>query len=103
LTLTPRSGLFPSFQAFLSPCPAGAKGPVPATHFMRPFTPFPEGRLLISLRPSFSVDFLLNLTAKFPQLLDTMAPVIPAKRLVFTTPVEFGASFIDHQGAPAVD
>jgi hypothetical protein len=71
---------------------------------MRPFTPFPEGRLLISLRPSFSVDFLLNLTAKFPQLLDTMAPVIPAgRRLVFATAVRFGASFIDNQGAPAVD
>jgi hypothetical protein len=33
-----------------------------------------------------------------------MAPVIPTGRgLVFTTEVEFGTSFIDNQGAPAVD
>jgi hypothetical protein len=33
-----------------------------------------------------------------------MAPVIPTGGgLVFTTGVEFGASFIDNQGTPAVD
>ena len=43
-------------------------------------------------------------TTSSPQPLDTMAPVIPTgKELVFATAVELRASFIDNQGAPAVD
>src|ERR1035441_5560296 len=43
-------------------------------------------------------------TTSSPQPLDTMAPVIPTgRRLVFATAVDLRASFIDHQGAPAVD
>jgi hypothetical protein len=38
------------------------------------------------------------------QSLNAMTPVIPTgKRLVFTAAVEFGTSFIDNQGASAVD
>jgi hypothetical protein len=51
----------------------------------------------------FLFDVVSGHVKQFLQLLDAMAPVIPAKRLVFTTAVEFGASFIDNQGAPAVD
>jgi hypothetical protein len=43
-------------------------------------------------------------TTSSPQPLDTMAPVIPTgKELVFATAGELSASFIDNQGAPAVD
>ena len=54
--------------------------------------------------PGFASEAGLKGSPMARQSLDTMAPVIPhGRRLVFTTAVEFGTSFIDNQGAPAVD